>query len=190
MQQDKEYVICKSCGYVMEKRHLKDQCPACGVPARMFEPYTEKVSAHRHFLLSLDLHPIIVHFPQAFTFTLLVMLVLLLFWENPSVREYLDATTRVLVLVLPFVIVLSFLAGLFDGNVRFRKLTTPILEKKIGFGTVFFILALVNLIIIRGYSLNSPNVLYGLIALTGLAFICSAILGIYGAHLINAKFPG
>lgn len=39
-----ELVRCKSCGFIMEKGKLKDKCPACGVAAKMFEPYIEKVS--------------------------------------------------------------------------------------------------------------------------------------------------
>ena len=66
----KEYVVCKSCGYVMEKGKLHDVCPACGVPAKMFEPYAERLSPRRRLILSLDLHPITVHFTQAFAITL------------------------------------------------------------------------------------------------------------------------
>ena len=34
-------IRCKACGYVTREGKIKDVCPACGVPAKMFEPYTD-----------------------------------------------------------------------------------------------------------------------------------------------------
>ena len=51
----KELVRCRPCGYVMEKDKLGDVCPACGLPHKVFEPYREKVSLNRLFVLNLDL---------------------------------------------------------------------------------------------------------------------------------------
>jgi uncharacterized membrane protein len=39
----------------------------------MFEPYVEKISPKRKRILSLDLHPIAVHFPQAFIISIFVL---------------------------------------------------------------------------------------------------------------------
>ena len=39
-------------------------CPACGVPAKMFEPYDDKVSEARRRMIDLHIHPVIVHSPR------------------------------------------------------------------------------------------------------------------------------
>ena len=58
---DEELVRCRPCGYVMKKSELgTGVCPACGLPHTVFEPYREKVSAKRLFLLGLDIHPIAI----------------------------------------------------------------------------------------------------------------------------------
>ena len=58
-----ELVRCRPCGYVMKKSELDKVgvCPACGLPHTVFEPYREKVSANRLFILGLDIHPIVIH---------------------------------------------------------------------------------------------------------------------------------
>ena len=64
---DEELVRCRPCGYVMKKSELgTGVCPACGLPHTVFEPYREKVSAKRLFLLGLDIHPIAIHLSQTF----------------------------------------------------------------------------------------------------------------------------
>ena len=54
---DEELVRCRPCGYVMKKSELDKigVCPACGLPHNVFEPYREKVSPKRLFILSLDI---------------------------------------------------------------------------------------------------------------------------------------
>ena len=61
-----EFVRCKPCGYVSRKGTLRRVCPACGAALSAFEPYEDRVSAARRFILNLDLHPILVHAPQTF----------------------------------------------------------------------------------------------------------------------------
>jgi hypothetical protein len=83
----KELVRCKPCGYVMEAGKLKDVCPACGMPAKAFEPYRERVAINRLFVLSLDLHPIVIHMSQTFV----IMIPLLIFFTRlfPDVENVL-----------------------------------------------------------------------------------------------------
>lgn len=55
---DEELVRCRPCGYVMKKVHSEREfVPACGLPHTVFEPYREKVSAKRLFLLGLIFTP-------------------------------------------------------------------------------------------------------------------------------------
>ena len=63
---DEELVRCRPCGYVMKESELGDVCPACGLPRNVFEPYRERVSANRLFILGLDIHPIAIHLSQTF----------------------------------------------------------------------------------------------------------------------------
>ena len=185
----KEYVICKACGFVMEKAKLKDKCPACGVLAKMFEPSTERLSDKRRFLLSLDMHPVMVHFPQAFTASILVLALLSLFVKG-TLQQHFFSTILVLAFCLPFTVLLTCASGLFDGQIRFRKVTTPLLQQKIVWGLAFLLLSLVVLALTQWYPLNSPAVIYGVIILTAVCLGCGTILALYGVSLLNAKFPG
>ena len=129
-------IRCKACGYVTCEGKIKDVCPACGVPAKMFEPYTDPVSQKRRLILGLHIHPIMVHFPQAFTVTLFLLAVLSYF-TPPAIKESLFVSIKVISFFLPYFIILSLLTGLFDGKIRFRKLTTPFLKRKIIIGLLF-----------------------------------------------------
>jgi uncharacterized membrane protein len=184
-----EYVICKACGYVMKKDRLKDKCPACGVPAKMFEPHDDRLSPSRRFILGLDLHPILIHFPQAFVVTILFLLPLTLFIRG-EIQTYLTATITVLTFCLPFVTAIAFLAGLFDGRIRFRRLTTEILTKKMILGLILIVLSLAAFILTQFYSLDSPALVYLLIAVFCGCLVCSILLALLGVGLLNAKFPG
>ena len=184
-----EYIICKACGYVTKKDRLKDKCPACGVPAKMFEPYDDKVSHGRRMILTLDMHPILVHFPIAFAVTVLFMLILSLFIQG-DIQSHLKATITVLTFCIPFVATIAFLAGIFDGHIRFRKVTTEILLKKVVLGVIFVILSLTAFVLTWMFSLDSPSTVYMLIGLFGGCLICNVLLGLLGASLLNAKFPG
>ena len=107
----------------------------------MFEPYTDPVSEKRRMIIGLHIHPVMVHFPQAFA-------LLFFFWQfyllllHPAIKDALFVSIQVISFFLPFFIILSFLTGLLDGKIRFRKLTTPFLKKKIIIGLIFFIISI------------------------------------------------
>jgi hypothetical protein len=184
-----EMVICKSCGYVMEKGKLGDKCPACGVPAKMFLPYEERISARRKLLLSLDIHPVLVHFPQAFTATILVLALAIKFIPNPLTAQLL-ATVRVLGILLPFTVAAAFAAGMFDGKIRFRRFSTPLLKKKMAVGLMFFIQSVaIAVLSFSGATLGSWGLpVIALLAAGSLG--CGTILALWGVGLLNARFPG
>ena len=185
----KELTKCKSCGYIMEKGKLKDKCPACGVPARMFEPYSENISLARKKILALDIHPVMVHFPQAFTFTILAILVAVNFLSG-EIRTELFATAKILSICLPVAVIGTVCAGILDGKVRFRKINTPVLVRKIMLSSVFLILAVANLVVALSYTFSSTGIIIVGIALMTGALICGSVLALIGVGLINAKFPG
>ncbi len=184
-----EMVICKSCGYVMEKGKVRDKCPACGVPSKMFLPHDERISPQRSKLLKLDIHPVMVHFPQAFIATILFLSLAGAVLHGP-VEEILGATVRTLGVLLPFAIALSFASGMFDGKIRFRKVTTPLLKRKIALGTVFFLFGCALSACAQMSAMAAPAHFLLIAGLAAPALGCAAILGLIGTGLLNARFPG
>jgi hypothetical protein len=180
---------CKACGFVIDQGEIKDVCPACGVPSKMFEPYTHPVSLKRRRILDLHTHPVLVHFPQAFALTLF-LLSAALFLAPANIQGDLDSTVKVLSFLLPFFVAGAIAAGLMDGKLRFRKVTTPLLKKKIILSLVFFITSIaLAALALSGQLLVFPiHIFYSL--LTIIASLCGALLGLIGGKLLDAKFPG
>jgi hypothetical protein len=185
----KELVRCKSCGYIMEKGKLRGKCPACGVPDKMFEPYLEKIAPLRKFILSLDIHPVFVHFPQAFTASVL-LLSLLAMVVRGHVREQILGADAVLGIALPFAVLLAFCAGLLDGKIRFRRVTTPLLVRKIIFGSLFFLFSCGIFAEVLALPLTAISTLAVISGLSLAALACASYLAIMGVSLLNSKFPG
>jgi uncharacterized membrane protein len=185
----KELVVCKSCGFVMEKSGLRDRCPACGVPAKMFLPYTDPLSPKRRSILALDLHPIMVHFTQAFA-TSELLLAIAAFVVSGSIGAKVVATLSVVSVVLPCTVILAFVAGMIDGKVRFRRLTAPLLRRKMVVGTTFFVFSAVSAVVVAVSPVLSRPML-GVIAGCGaISLVCATFLGVWGASLVKAHFPG
>ncbi|MGD0277772.1 MAG: rubredoxin-like domain-containing protein [Smithella sp.] len=182
-------IKCKACGYVTKEGKIKDVCPACGVPAKMFEPYVDPVSEKRRKIMILHIHPIIVHFPQSFAFTLFILAVLS-FIVPPQINEVLHCTIQVISSALPIFIILSLLTGLLDGKTRFRKVTTLFLKKKIIFGLSFLFTSIMIAITVLGLHLSSVSVMTLFTLLTIIALGFSTVLGLIGDELMEAKFPG
>jgi hypothetical protein len=184
----KKYIRCKSCGYIMEEGAPGDKCPACGVPRTMFQPYTPDISEKRARILNLHVHPVIVHAPQALAFITLVA-VLFHFAFPVFVTEILD-TIKVLSFLLPIVAIGSFLTGLLDGKIRFRKVTTPLLVRKMVFGAVFFVFSSVMAVSILLPGID-PSIAWPVFLASNLVCVFASVqLGLIGTSIINARFPG
>lgn len=183
-------VRCKTCGYVMEAGKVGDKCPACGVSAKQFEPYDDKLSDGRRLLMSLDIHPVVVHLPQAFAASLVVLALLLAVLAEGPFRVELFHAATVLGAALPFAVVAAFAAGLFDGKLRFRRVTTPILIRKMIVGSCFFLASLAGggLIVFAG--LDSRRALAGFAVAEILSLAAGSALGIWGSRLVGARLPG
>lgn len=180
-----QMVICKSCGYIMAQRKVKEDCPACGVKAKMFVPHDERISPKRKLLLALDIHPVLVHFTQAYTATILALSLLALI-VKPGWLERITAVIIVLGYALPFTVVIAFAAGMFDGKVRFRKVKTPLLVEKMVLGAVYFVLTCGVFVCV----LCTPLPLALIAVLSAVAMVCASILGVWGVSLLNSRFPG
>ncbi len=185
----KAWLRCKACGYVLEERELGDVCPACGVPRSMFQPYQHPVSEKRRRILDLHLHPVAVHAPQALVFFLLLLTALLPIPGVPFQAD-LAATVRILSLLLPATVAAAVATGVVDARIRFRRVSTPILKRKIALGALFGTVSLALPGILYFLPFGSPLVLTTLLFLEGTLLACSAMLGILGSRLLDARFPG
>jgi hypothetical protein len=180
----KELVRCKPCGYVMEADKLKDVCPACGMPAKAFEPYRERVALNRLFVLSLDLHPITIHLSQ--TFVILIPLLIFLTKLFPGFQnELLNHVITFLIYVFPLTIIAAISTGILDGLYRFRTLTPPLLRLKIIFSSVVIVFAISLFLVARGGNHGIITILLSLGSL-----FCAVRLGLVGKKLINVILPG
>jgi len=181
---DEELVRCRPCGYVMKASDLGDVCPACGLPRNVFEPYRERVSANRLFILALDIHPIAIHLSQ--TFVALTPLLIIFHLLFPDFQETIvHSVINFSIFALPFSLILSFISGLIDGITRFKTLKTPLLRSKIIFSSTILVLAFIQLLIF------TPGVYTWITILLSLAaFGCAVKLGLVGKHLIDVILPG
>lgn len=180
----KELVRCKPCGYVMEAGKLKDVCPACGMPAKAFEPYRERVALNRLFILSLDMHPIAIHLSQTFVFLIPALILFTRFFPNFQYEMF----THVLQFSLyafPLTLIASIITGISDGLFRFKTLTPPILRLKIIFSSIIIVLAVAMFFIAKDGNYGLVTILLSL----GCLF-CAVRLGLLGKHLIDVILPG
>jgi hypothetical protein len=184
-----ELVRCRSCGYITGSSHVKDVCPACGVPAKNMLPYTDPVSPKRRRILALDIHPIIDHFPVAFSVSTLVLAFAGLFLRGRP-GAYLFDTLITVSLFTPLTVLLSFVSGLMDAKIRFRRVTTPILIRKITLGASFFVLASLMLVLALRPGFPEGGLLVPYLLLNAGAFVCAFFLGLWGKGLLQAELPG
>lgn len=181
---DEELVRCRPCGYVMKASDLGDVCPACGLPRNVFEPYRERVSPNRLFILALDIHPIAIHLSQ--TFVALTPLLIIFHLLFPDFQETIvHSVINFSIFALPFSLILSFISGLIDGITRFKTLRTPMLRSKIIFSSAILILTFIQLLIF------TPGIYTWITILLSLAALgCAVKLGLVGKHLIDVILPG
>ena len=182
---DEELVRCRPCGYVMKKSELgTGVCPACGLPHTVFEPYREKVSAKRLFLLGLDIHPIAIHLSQTFVAMIPGLMIFHLIFPN-FFPEIIHPVISFSVFVFPLTLLLSFASGLLDGMTRFKTLETPLLKSKIIYSLIIVVLSGLVAILFKPETYNFWIVLLSLGAL-----VCAVKLGLLGKKLINVILPG
>ncbi|HEY9160086.1 MAG TPA: rubrerythrin [Desulfomonilia bacterium] len=179
---------CRACGYIIGGDKLKDVCPACGLPKTVFEPYKENISPKRAFILNLHMHPIAVHFPQAFVVVLIPFIILGIILGQIFGRNFL-ISARVLSLLLPVFSLPAILTGLIDAKVRFKKLTTPALKTKMIFAGLFFVItcAIAVIVFLFGFQANAAA---AVIILLILCLGCQIVLGHIGSKLFSARLGG
>ncbi len=184
----KKMIQCKACGYIMREDSKSETCPACGVPRKAFVSWNDPVSPRRRAVLNLDLHPIALHFPQAFS--ALVPVLILADHFSPLARGIeVNQAVRVLsVLVFPAILG-AYLSGLIDGHTRFRKLNTTFLRAKIILGAVSLGTAFgLSYTAFIYYTVEPVRWLLFTLSLACLAF--QAVLAQVGKRLMGLYLPG
>jgi uncharacterized membrane protein len=152
-------------------------------------PFSDPVSARRRRYLSLDIHPVLDHFPQAFTVSTLVLSIAGLFLRG-SYDTYLFDTLITISVFTPLGVLLSFLTGIADAKVRFRRVTTPILVRKLLLAASFFLFSVGMLVLAVRPGFPAHGLLEVYVLLNIGAFVCSFFLGLLGKGLLDAELPG
>ncbi|MHA2357294.1 MAG: rubredoxin-like domain-containing protein [Candidatus Heimdallarchaeaceae archaeon] len=176
-----QFVRCKVCGYIIAESKVKDVCPACGVPKKAFEPYESKVSEKRMKILDLNIHPMLVHFPQGFVPAILLLTILTAAFNDPY-HGYFLVTLQIFGIALPFVIVAAMGAGMLDGVIRYKSFTTPMLKQKLMLGGTALILSILLTISVFLIDATSLEILWSIV-LSLLLLGCSILLGLIGGKL-------
>jgi hypothetical protein len=168
----------------MEAGKLKDVCPACGMPAKAFEPYRERVALNRLFVLSLDLHPIAIHLSQTFVFLIPGLIIFTKLFPDIQ-NELFTHVITFSIYAFPLTLIASILTGISDGLFRFKTLTPPLLRLKIIFSSIIIVLATAMFFVAKDGDYGIVTLLLSL----GCLF-CAVRLGLLGKHLIDVILPG
>lgn len=181
---DEELVRCRPCGYVMKASDLGDVCPACGLPRNVFEPYRERVSANRLFILGLDIHPIAIHLSQSLVaFT---PLLIIFHWIFPQFQDVIvHSVINFSIYMLPLSLLASFVSGIIDGITRFKTLRTPMLRTKIIVSVAIMVISIAQVVIFVPSQYTVWTLLIGISA-----FACAVKLGLIGKGLLDVILPG
>jgi uncharacterized membrane protein len=171
----------------MKERKLGGACPACGLRRSVFEPYEERISPGRSFLLNLDSHPILVHFPQAFASILPPLILANLLFPTFYGQE-LVVVTSFIALVLPLTAVGAFASGLLDAKVKLKRLGTPALIRKIVIGSALLLCSTANGLVVASQGFQ-PETQICVLALSLASFVCAVLLGMMGKKLIHVIMP-
>lgn len=186
MEKETNYEICRVCGYV-RPAGKGGRCPACGVRDTAFVPFRHKASLSRRIFLKLDVHPVAVHFTITYTAVSALLFFLLLFVDEllgVPIQGILDLQ----ITFLPLLIVSGGITGLIDGKIRFRKIKTPYLLRKIVLGCILLTTSVI-LLIFHIISQGDDSFLLIEALLISLAFILASYLGWIGAELICPIVP-
>ncbi len=184
-----QLVRCKSCGFIMAESALRDACPVCGVPRKMFEPFADPVSARRRWILSLHIHPIVVHFTVSFTASALAASLFLLLFPGVLSRAV-TAGLQLVAAFLPLVLIVSYITGIYDARVRFRRARSRHLRQKMVFGLTLFCLSTAAAALLFAAGPFAMWVRAVDAALMAACTVFAFFQGRIGGHLMEALFPG
>lgn len=191
MAQTTTYYICRLCGYIY-KGKPSGPCPACGAPASSFVPYVLGLDAKRYNLLRMDLHPIATHWGVGVA-VLLFLDFLVVILINPvifNIKLGYGGVLDFLALILPIFVGLTALLGYFDGKLRYKKIKTKFLMRKLWLACIYFGVS-IAIPIFDFTSGMGTNLTF--VAIEGVlifaAVILASILGMIGRELTCNAVP-
>ncbi len=185
-----QLVRCKACGFIMRESALGDRCPACGVLRNAFELFQDPVAEGRRRILDKDIHTIAVHFPVSFGASLVVLTIGVLIFAG-KVEELVIATTKIMSLFTPLLVIAGLLTGMLDGKVRFKKIgRSAILKRKIVLASLFFLFSAALAVLVWLSGMRSTGAVVAAVAAAAVAFAFSIILGLLGSSMTCAAMRG
>lgn len=152
-----------------------------------FKPVEDNVSDKRRKILNLHLHPIMTHFSNGFSSFLVIIILFTMVFPDFFRTELLN-TIFVLSVLLPLAVLITMLAGIFDGKNRFKSLNTPYLKQKLLLGLIFLVLSSVLAAYAMIFGVALETLLF-LLILSSACLLCGGLLGKIGGSLICAKLP-
>jgi rubredoxin/uncharacterized membrane protein len=185
----KKLYRCRVCGYILERTDPPGICPACGVKGKIFEEYESPISKKRRKMLGLHAHPVIVHLPNAFVACMFLISFLLVSGVVKEQTVFMGML-RAIVLILPFSAIFAAIAGIFDGKLRFKRIDTPHLKKKLVLAG-FFILISASLFLIQYFLDLAPSTYNIIVLIYGVVLLGIVLtLGLIGGRLLDSKVRG
>lgn len=180
---------CKVCGFVSNNKTLPDLCPACGFKGKIFEDFEPTVSTKRWKAMELHAHSALVHFPIA-VITYIFFINLFIMAKVVALNSAFAASLKAMVLLLPLVTLFGMLSGLYDGKLRFKKINTPILKKKLLLSILLMAVSTSLFIfqITMEIAPSSYNLLILAYSIVLLSFV--TVLGLLGGTLLDSKVRG
>lgn len=180
---------CKVCGFIVKRTTLPELCPACGFKGKIFEEFEPTVSEKRRKALELHAHSALIHFPIA-VITYIFFINLFILANVIPWHSVFAASLKAMVWLLPFVVLIGMLSGLYDGKLRFKKINTPLLKKKLLL-SILLIAVSMSLFVLQ-YVLELDRSSFSLLILAHsivlLGFV--TILGLIGGTLLESKVRG
>jgi uncharacterized membrane protein len=179
------YYVCRLCGYIHKGKENPNVCPACGAPATSFIPYKMGAEEKRVNILKLDIHPILTHFTVSLSAILVIILIIN--YINPNmggINFGFGGVLDFIAITLPIAAVLTGIAGVIDGKLRYKKLKTPYLRRKIILG-ISMVLATI-LVMVFHLTSQDGNIVWLFVFESIFAFISvglSLFLGMIGTEL-------
>ncbi len=179
----RSYLKCSVCGYIGEENKIKQVCPACNAPLASFEHYEYGINEKRLSNLNLHLHPALTHFPISIAGLSFIILIIAFSMKNDTNSAWI-LIEKIISIILPFTIIATMAAGLYDAKARLKDAIGRLQKQKIQLGTFFLIVSGISAILIN-YEVFS---VFGKITILVLGFVgvvLSAMLGKRGASLLS-----
>jgi rubredoxin/O-antigen/teichoic acid export membrane protein len=185
----KKLYRCRVCGYILERKEAPDVCPACGARGKIFEEYESPISQKRRKMLDLHVHQIMVNLPVAFVASLALISFLRVVGVVQEQSVFVGML-KAIVFFLPFSAILATAAGIFDGKLRFKRIDTPHLKKKLVLAGLFFLISASLFVIHYFLGLNPSTYYIVVLAYSAVLLSIAGALGLIGGRLIESKVRG